>query len=53
MKRKKSLITLGKGPYDAPQCVCFSSSVESSILTGSDFTVKTEKFDVGEDNDWM
>lgn len=53
MKRKKSLITLGKSPYDAPQCFCFSISVESSILTGSNFTVNTEKFDVEEDNDWM
>ena len=55
MKRKKSLITLGKSPYDAPQCFCFSTSVESSILTGSNFTVNTEKFsvDVEDDNDWM
>ena len=53
MKRKKSLITLGKSPYDAPQCFCFSTSVESSILTGSPFSVTTENFQTEDDNDWM
>ena len=55
MKRKTSLINQGKRLYDAPQCLCFSSFVENSILTGSPFNVTTEKFGIAseDDNDWM
>lgn len=55
MKRKTSLINQGKRLYDAPQCFCFSTSVESSILTGSPFGVTTQDFgkQTEDDNDWM
>lgn len=53
MKRKTSLINQGKRLYDAPQCLCFSTFVENSILTGSPFGVSTENFVKEDDNDWM
>lgn len=55
MKRKTTLISQSKRLYDAPQCLCFSTFVENSILTGSPFSVATENFETRteNDNDWM